>query len=159
MREEPKRPWWAWPLVIVLLPLAAVVLVLWLLGALLLQAMVWALWCPRGRYALVVYSNSPIWQEYFEERVLPALGTRAVVLNWSERKQWELSLAVALFRFFGGSREFNPMAMVFQPLRWPRHFRFYRAFREFKHGRRDETERLVREFFAVLDAVAPIKAV
>jgi hypothetical protein len=159
MREQPKRPWWAWPLLIVLLPLAIVVVVLWFLGALLLQVTVWALWCSRGRYALVVYSNSPIWQEYFEERVLPALGTRAVVLNWSERKQWEPSLAVAMFRFFGGRREFNPMAIVFEPLRWPRYFRFYRAFRELKHGRREESDKLVREFFALLDEVAPLKAV
>jgi hypothetical protein len=159
MREEPRRPWWAWPLLIVFLPLVIVVLALWLLGALLLQVMVWAFWCSRGRYALVVYSNSPIWQEYFEERVLPALGARAVVLNWSERKQWDLSLATTLFTFFGGSREFNPIAIVFEPFRWPRYFRFYRAFREFKHGRREPSDRMVREFFTVLDEVAPIKAV
>jgi hypothetical protein len=71
MRDETKRPWWTWPVLVVVLRLVIVVLVLWLLGALLLQTVVWATWCPRGRYALVVYSSSPIWREYFEERELP----------------------------------------------------------------------------------------
>ena len=46
-------------------------------------------------------------------RVLPAVGSRGVVLNWSDRKQWSYSLSVALFRFFGATREFNPLAIVF----------------------------------------------
>lgn len=158
MRHEMKGPWWTWPLLVVLLPLAIVVLVLWLAGALLLQMVVWVTWCPRGRYALVVYSSSPIWREYFEERVLPALGSRAVVLNWSERKQWRLSLAAVLFKFFGGTREFNPMAIVFAPLTWPRRFRFYRAFRTFRHGRREEVDGLLREFLDLLNDLAPMKA-
>jgi hypothetical protein len=129
--------------------------ILWLVAAILLQLLVWVTWCPRGRYALVVYSNSPIWQEYFESRVLPAVGSRGMVLNWSERKQWRYSLAVALFRFFGGTRDFNPLAIVFQPLAWPRRFRFYRAFHAFKHGRPEEVETLVRELFELLDELGP----
>lgn len=158
MRDKTKRPWWTWPILVVLLPLVIVVLVLWLLAALLLQFVVWATWCPRGRYALVVYSNSPIWCDYFEERVLPVLGSRAVVLNWSERNQWKFSLAVVLFRFFGGTREFNPLLMVFEPLTWVRQFRLYRAFRAFRHGRREEVDDLLREFFQLLNRVAPMKA-
>ena len=147
-----------WPLLALVLPFVIVVLVVWLLGALLLQVVVWLTWCPRGRYALVVYSSSPIWREYFEEGVLPALGSRAAVLNWSERRHWKLSLAVLLFHVFGGSREFNPMAIVFEPLAWPRRFRFYRAFRAFKHGQGEELDGLMREFFNALDKVAPMKA-
>lgn len=158
MRDRAARPWWAWPLLVVLLPLVIVVLGLWLVGALLLQMVIWTTWCSRGRYALVVYSSSPIWREYFEEHVLPALGGRAEVLNWSERRQWRLSLAVVVFRFFGGSREFNPMAIVFTPLAWPRHFRFYRAFRAFKYGHRDDVDRLLQEFLGRLDDLAPVKA-
>jgi hypothetical protein len=147
-----------WPVLVVLLPLVIVVLTLWLLGALLVQIVVWATWCPRGRYALVVYSSSPIWCEYFQERVLPVVGSRAVVLNWSERSQWKFSLAVVLFKFFAGTREFNPLVMVFEPLTWVRRFRFYRPFRAFKHGRPEEVERLLGELRKVLDDVAPIKA-
>ena len=92
---ETRPPWWAWPLLVVVLPVIVVAGVLWLLAAVLLQLAVWLAWCSRGRYVLVVYSNSPIWQEYFEQQVLPAVGPRGVVLNWSERQRWPLSLAAA----------------------------------------------------------------
>ncbi len=101
-----------------------------------------------------MYSNSAVWQEYFETEVIPRLGGRAVVLNWSERKTWGMSLPVMLFQVFGGSREFNPIAIVFSPLRWPRRFRFFKAFRSFKHGRRGDVETLRLEFFRVLDSLA-----
>ena len=154
MSDEQRRPWWLWPLVIVLLPVVAVTLLLWLTCALLLLAVVWLTWCPRRRYAVVVYSNSPVWQDYFEREVIPRLGERAIVLNWSERKGWTLSLPVILVRVFGGSREFNPMAIVFEPLLWPRRFRFYKAFRSFKHGRPEDVEKLRLEFFRLLDGLA-----
>jgi hypothetical protein len=141
---------------LVVLPLVAVGFVLWLAAAIVLQLIVWVAWCSRGRYALVVYSNSPIWQEYFEQQVLPAVDGRGDVLNWSERKQWSYSLPVALFRFFGGTREFNPLAIVFQPLAWPRRFPFYRPFQAFKHGRPEEVERMRRELFELLDQLAPV---
>ena len=154
---EKRQPWWLWPLLVVLLPFVAVLGVVWLAAAVLLQLVVWFTWCSRGRYVLVVYSNSPIWQAYFEQNVLPAVGSRGVVLNWSERKRWPYSLSVALFRLFGGTREFNPLAIVFQPLAWPRRFRFYKAFMTFKHGRPEEAEKMRRELFKLLDDLAPAK--
>jgi hypothetical protein len=154
MTESPRRPWWVWPLIVVLLPLLIVGILVWLVGSVFLLLIVWLTWCSRGRYALVVYSNSPIWQEYFETRVLPELGARAAVLNWSERTRWNMSLPVVLFRFFGGTREFNPMAIVFKPFLWPRRFRFYRAFRAFKRGRPEEVDQLRQEFLALLNELA-----
>jgi hypothetical protein len=152
---ETRRQWWLWPLVLLLLPLVAVVGVLWLVWAVLLQLVVWLAWCPRGRYVLVVYSNSPIWREYFEAHILPAIGSRGVVLNWSERKQWRYSLPVALFGLFAGTRNFNPLAIVFQPLTWPRRFRFYPAFQAFKHGHPEGVEKMRLELFELLDRLAP----
>jgi len=143
-----------WPFLIIAIPMVAVALLFWLISALLLLSVVWLAWCPRRRYAIVVYSNSPVWQEYFERQVIPLLGERAVVLNWSARKRWRFSLPVILFRVFGGSRQFNPIAIVFAPWRWPRTFRFYKAFRSFKHGRPEDVERLRLEFFSQLDALA-----
>jgi hypothetical protein len=140
-----------WPLLIVLLPVVVVALLLWLISALLLLSVVWLTWYPRRRYAIVVYSNSPVWSEYFESQVIPRLGERAVVLNWSERKRWTPSLSVMLFWVFAGSRQFNPMAIVFEPLAWPRRFRFYAAFRSFKHGHREDVEKLRVDFFRLLD--------
>jgi hypothetical protein len=160
-----RTPLWVWPLLIALLlvmavalPVIAIALAVRLAAAAALLATVWLTWCTRGRYALVVYSNSPIWQEYFETHVLAALGSRGVVLNWSERRRWRLSLPVVLFRFFAGGREFNPWAIVFAPFARPRHFRFYRPFRAFKYGRPDEVDQLRGEFFALLDALAPPRA-
>lgn len=147
-----------WPVLIVLLPFVVVALLLGMVSALLLLSLVWLTWCPRRRYALVVYSNSPIWQEYFETQVIPRLVERAVVLNWSERKRWTFGLPAMLFRVFGGTRDFNPIAIVFEPMRWPRRFRFYKAFRSFKHGRPEDVEQLRREFFRALDALASTRA-
>jgi hypothetical protein len=141
--------------VILSLPLLAIALLLWSIGALVLLSIVWLTWCRRGRYAMVVYSNSPVWQEYFESRVLPELGDRAVVLNWSERKSWARSMPVMLFHMFAGSDEFNPLALVFEPFTWPRRFRFYHAFRSYKRGRPEEVEAVRLGFLAALDALAP----
>jgi energy-coupling factor transporter transmembrane protein EcfT len=85
---DPRRRWWLWPVLLVLLPVWLLGLVLWLITAVLLLIVVWVSWCPRRRYALVVYSNSPVWQEYFQTHVLPAMRDRGVVLNWSERNRW-----------------------------------------------------------------------
>jgi hypothetical protein len=150
-----QRRWFLWPLLIVLLPLAIVVVIIWSVAAFTLLLVVWTTWCPRGRYALVVYSNSPIWQRYFEERVLPAIGHRGVVLNWSDRKKWKFSLPVALFRIFAGTREFNPLVVVFQPWTWPRRFQFFRAFRAFKQGRPKSVEQIRADLFRLLDQLCP----
>jgi hypothetical protein len=153
---DTRQRWWLLPLVLVSLPLVAVAVVLWFAAAIVLQLIVWTVWCSRGRYALVVYSNSPLWQDYFEQHVLPAVGRRGVVLNWSERKQWSYSLPVALFNLFAGSREFNPLAIVFRPLAWPRRFRFYGPFRAFKHGRPQEVEAMRRDLLKLLDGLTSV---
>jgi hypothetical protein len=135
--------------------MVVLIVTIWLAAAVLLLLIVWLAWHPRGRCALVVYSDSPVWQEYFELRVLPAVGARAAVLNWSRRRSWRLSLPVALFQVFGGTRDYNPLAIVFVRWRWPRRFRFHRAFRAFKHGRPAEVDALREEFLLLLDAQAP----
>lgn len=161
MTDTPARPapWWTWPLVIAVVPLIPVVLVvalvLFVVTALVLLPTVWIAWCARGRYALVVYSNSPVWQEYFEREILPVVGDRSIVLNWSERKRWRYSLAAAVFRFFGGAREFNPLVLVFRPFAWPRDFRFYGPFKAFKHGRPEAVEAMRRHLLDMLDELAP----
>jgi hypothetical protein len=60
-----------------------------------------------------------------------------------------------MFQVFAGRREFNPLAIVFQPLAWPRQFRFYRAFTAFKHGRPQEVEEIRRQLLEMLDRLAP----
>src|SRR6516165_7972109 len=109
-----------WPVVlgvsllVLFLPLALAWVICYVLIGLLLLIIIWCWWCPRGKKALFVYSNSPVWQEYVAEQILPRLGQRAVLLNWSERRHWRLNLAVVVFWYFGGSREFNPLGVVFR---------------------------------------------
>jgi hypothetical protein len=109
-----------------------------------------ATWGVRGKDLLLVYSNSPHWQRYVEERWLPLWGHRAVVLNWSQRKQWdaERQSEVELFEVFAGRTEFNPLAIVVPAKgRSAEVVRFWQAFRDFKHGK----PQLLREVEAELD--------
>ncbi len=145
-------------LLVVLSPLIIVAIASYLLTGLSLHLAIWCCWCSRGRYALFVYSDSPIWQEYIEEHMLPRLGEHAVVLNWSHRKRWRSTLAVLAFRYFGGHREFNPMAVVFRPFHLTRRFRFYEPFRAFKHGRTEAVTKMERELCDLVDRIAEVRA-
>lgn len=133
------------------LPLALFVFVLYLLYRGALYMLVWVLWLPKGKDVLFVYSDSPIWREYMTTQVLPLVQKRAVVLNWSERKTWsKRTLGPAVFRHFGGAREFNPLLVVFRPLRRARVFRFWEAFKDWKRGYTEPVERLRQDIAAVL---------
>jgi hypothetical protein len=112
----------------------------------------WVICLMRGRYVLIVYSNSPHWQTYFEEHVLPEAASHAAILNWSERRKWKWSLPVALFRVFGGNQNFNPLALIFRPFRWPLALRFFEPFKSFRHGKPEEVEALRRQLLAQLSA-------
>jgi hypothetical protein len=133
------------------LPLAAVAIVLFLLYEAALYLLVWTCWLPRGKDILLVYSDSPIWHEYMATEVLPLVQKRAVVLNWSERQKWRRwSIAVAVFHQFGGGREFNPLVVLFRPVRLVRVFRFWSAFKDWKQGYTEPLERLRQELLSAL---------
>lgn len=62
-------------------------------------------WHPEKKHLLFVYSNSPNWKEYVEAHLLPKICPSAVVLNWSEKAQWDLTrkpLAVRVFEHWAG---------------------------------------------------------
>ena len=137
--------------IVVCSPLLLSLLIAYGLYALLLHILLWMFWSPVGMRVLFVYSNSPVWQSYIEDNILPRLPQGSVVLNWSERGCWRWwSLSAAVFHFFGGSREFNPLAVVVRPLRRVRVFRFWRAFRDAKHGNREALSLLETQFFSYL---------
>ena len=125
------------PVLLLLLILLLLVLPFYLVYRLLLRIAVELVWGLRGRRILLVYSRSPIWQEYVETNWLPRLGKTAVVLNWSDRSAWRRrdSLTVWVFRHWAPSRNFNPMALLFPPLRPTRQISFYRAFHDWKQGK------------------------
>ena len=138
-------------LLVLLFPLVIAWVILYLLWGALLYAAVWLAWCSRGRDVLFVYSDSPIWRDYLVQEILPVLEKRAVILNWSDRKRWNLSLAALVHSYFSGGREFNPLAMVFKPFRWVKSFKFYKPFQDFKHGRRAGVEKMKNELLAELE--------
>ena len=94
-----------------------------------------AIWLTlKKQFVVFMYSNSPTWKDYIEREILPHIKDRAVVLNWSERRIWKSSLAVLAFRYFAGYRNFNPIGIVFRPFHFVKTYRFFEAFKEFKHS-------------------------
>lgn len=139
--------WW----LTLLVPLMVVVIIANALVAMALHLAVWLCWCRHGGKALFVYSDSPLWRSYIETHILPEIAGRAVVMNWSERKKWRMSLAWAVFLHFGGSREFNPLGVVFHPGRRAKVFRFWRPFHDFTHGCDAPLKKIESDFFQALD--------
>jgi hypothetical protein len=88
---------------------------------------------PEGKDLLIVYSDSPHWGEYIETNWLPRWGDRAVVFNRS--RPWKGGqLEARLWFAIAGSAEHTPVAIVVPSRGRPRIVRFWRAFRERKHG-------------------------
>jgi hypothetical protein len=54
------------------------------------------------------------------------------------------------FHYFGGDRNFNPIGIVFRPLRFVRTYRFFEAFRDFKHGDASKVEEIKKQLFEML---------
>lgn len=136
-------------LLAVLSPILVLVILLYLLWGAILYLAIWLTW--RKQLVMFVYSDSPTWKEYIEREILPYIPSRAVILNWSERKRWMNSLSVLAFRYFGGDRNFNPIAMVFRPFHHVKLYRFFEAFKDFKHGDPQGVEDLKRKLFEDLE--------
>ena len=113
-------------------------------------------WRPLGKVGLLVYSNSQHWQEYIESRWLPYVADRLVVLNWSERHRWPATapLEASVHRRWAGDREFNPVAIIFRDKSRPSVVRFWRAFRDHRHGKSSALRAAEQDLATLLDAPA-----
>jgi len=133
--------WLAWVAVYLLARLSQVVV---------LYALAWTYWIGWARRrVLFVYSDSPLWKAYVETNILPRLPANAVVLNWSQRKSWQVfSLSVTLFRCFAGEREFNPIGLVFERFKVVERYRFWQALRDARQGRLETLQTLEARFLA-----------
>jgi hypothetical protein len=123
-------------------PLLLVVISFYVLWGAILYLAIWLTW--RKPFVVFVYSDSPTWKGYIEREILPYVAGSVVILNWSERRNWENSLAVFAFRYFGGHRSFNPMGMVFRPFQFVKTYRFFEAF---KRRNLKRVEEIKRELF------------
>lgn len=149
-------------LLIALSPLLLVLFLLLILGLpffvayrFLLRLAFEALVTAKGRRILLVYSRSPVWQEYIEKNWLPLLAEHAMVLNWSDRALWKgrRSFAVWVFRHWAPSEDFNPMVIVFPKFRPAKRIGFYYAFHDWKHGKVDALKHPEKQLFAYLAEV------
>lgn len=133
------------------IPIGFFVFVLFLLASTTIYGLTWLFWGTRRIHLLYVYSNSPTWQTHIEQEILPKLPERKIILNWSERKLWKrFSLAALTFQHFGGYRAFNPMAVILKPFHRAKVFRFYEAFKDYKHGKIEKLADLEADFFETL---------
>jgi hypothetical protein len=116
-----------------------------------------ARWAGEGKRTLLVYSQSPNWQAYVETRWLPRLHDRVVTLNWSERRRWpaEHPLEAAVFRHYAGTREFNPLALVFPESGGVQIIRFWQAFRDYKHGKERALRAAEQALFTAVGGESP----
>jgi hypothetical protein len=103
----------------------------------------------QGKKGVLIYSDSPNWQSYIEEKWLPILGGQLVILNWSRRRAWsKRDIAVRLFEHFvGRTSQYNPAAIVLRGVRLPLVFRFYQAFRDARHGKSLSLRKLEESMF------------
>jgi len=124
-------------------PLLIAALGIFFANQILVRVLVWAFWLPRGKDILFVYSDSPIWREYMTEQLLPLCKERAIVLNWSERRQWSRwSFKVHVFKSLSGDREFCPLIILFRPF-LTEYFRFWQPFKDWKRGDHASLDALV----------------
>ena len=92
---------------------------------------------------MFIYSDSPHWKDYIEENILPKLGSRCKTFKWSKRRYINIGdkLDNLIFYHWGGYTDFNPMAIIYISFFNIKTVRFYKAFREYKHGK----DRLLNE--------------
>lgn len=50
-------------------------------------------WKGKGARCILIYSDSPIWKSYIENRWLPAAGDQLELINISQHHHWKPSLA------------------------------------------------------------------
>ncbi len=91
----------------------------------------------KGKVILFVYSDSSIWKDHIEAKILPSLEGCSVILNWSKRREWESSMQfeAGLFNQWAGSGEFAPTAILFPLMGRTRVFRLWQSSDNPKHGR------------------------
>jgi hypothetical protein len=137
------------PIVIVLLVALLPVLVLWYVARLVrgswLRSRILLTW-PKGKIALVAYTDNRKWAPYIQQEILPAIERSCVVVDrfhaqWKER----FPLEAQLINHWGGHFSYNPIAIVFPPLGRPRVFRLYKPFQEMRRGRPEQLHAIARD--------------
>jgi len=159
LQKRGAQGWTGALLFILLLPLILLFLAGHIFYGAVLHVLIWFTWLPRGKFVLLVTSDSPVWKQYMADRILSRVEPHAIVLNWSERQKWlcGFSLPAMAFRFFGGRDEFNPLAVVFRPFRLAKTYRFWGPFKDYKHGNPAALEKMTKEVLDLAERIGPPK--
>jgi len=112
-------------------------------------------WGRQGKRILLVYSRSPHWQSYIETTWLPQVAPHSVVVDWSDRSNWRKPppLEIRAFRYWGGTREFNPLALLFPKRGRVRAIRFWQPFRDARHGKERALRTAEAELFGFIETI------
>lgn len=141
------------------IPIALVALPLYVLLRVLLRIAVELLVLFGRRRALLIYSDSPVWQPRIEETWLPRFGDRALVLNWTEAHAGGgLSPVQRLLTMWAPPRNVQPVAIVFPGILRTRQLGFYDAFRDWKNGDESALRRAEEELFAIVEGRSPSRS-
>ncbi len=107
-------------------------------------------WLPKNKFILFVYSDNDLWKDYAEKNIIPKISQNAIILNWSQRKDWINSntLEALLFKNFQwkrewvwqqnirmGGQDYNHLAIVFKPWSKPTVVSFWKAFKDYEFGK------------------------
>jgi hypothetical protein len=106
----------------------------------------------KGRPVLFFYSDSSMWKEHMEAKILPRLTPSSVVLNWSKRREWEgrRPLETKIYEQWAGSGEFVPLAIML-PLTAPaKVFRLWDLAKGQKHGKDRPSKEAEQSLFAAI---------
>ena len=141
-------------LLAVVLVLTLIILILRLIRGYVLRRRFHDRWAHEQRFILFVYSESPNWLEYFERNIFPKIRDYAVFLNWSRRSEWkrERPLEAKMLAHWGGDREFNPLAIIVPPKGRVQVIRYFRAFKDYKHGNEKQLREAERKLWLALEA-------
>ncbi len=115
-------------------------------------------WRNKGKHILFIYSDSPNWKGYIDSNIVPLIESKTVFLNWSKRSEWETDkpLEAKILETWGTAYEFNPMAIVFKSQWKIETVRFFKAFKDFKHGNNSLLKEKEQELLSYLQ-VSSIK--
>ena len=115
----------------------------------------WLKWRSEKRTVLFIYSDHRHWKDYIESRILPRLGSHAVVLNRSQPGRWRgHGLEARLWTHWGGPREYSPLAIVFAPHQPAQVFRFWTPFKALHYGRERPLLNVMEDLFAAVQSAS-----
>ena len=109
---------------------------------------------PTGKFVLVAYTRSAVWADYMEHRLIPQLGSAAVVIDRS-RESWRRDhpIEAAAIKFWGGGSNYNPIVIVIRSPWRVRAFGLYDAFQKLKHGDAKELDEAVSKVLSYRNQV------